>query len=241
MDEIRIHTRVNYSSKLGVYGFITLFDKLRPEIATSRNKIVKLTWEIKSHINFAMFELNKKMLKNASNILDYYSRNERILTSEQTMQELNKDELLQDNQGWGVKKMYQNKEGLDLNCRELAEYSRNNENIEFKILFWDVYQFHCQKIFGLKLKFETPNQVKYIVDNKVWDDINLEIFRPLYFIPFIDDNRLTYDNWKNINHPFSQWFIYAGKYLKQFYPAIFENILRKLGSICSHNRYVATA
>lgn len=224
LQSVLIEKSFDFHQKLYFFGFAALFDKLRPELNAARDKISKLSWEIDSHINYALHEYRKRISYHSSLIAYIGILDNQIEEEKATIQTISNDKLVTSENGWLKKELflYNNQKW---NWTEIEKIFF--QNLEFRYRSYD-YRLESYLFYkaNMAIEFRSNYTFPWVKSDINWsENIDLGIFKPLYFVPLLNTKLYYFKGYRNLNHPFSQWFIKAGKYLKDNYPPMFNNIL----------------
>ncbi len=219
-------------------GIIQFSDKLRPNLALSRESIISIPWVLWSGLLYTIrrnLSLNsKKFIKININVeFDFF--------------ELNKDTLLIDKEFWAKEKIFNYYEKslfdiLDSNAKSVEVFTRDLSSEE-EILKKKIIELYSN--YKITLFKDKNNKEGRILKKASIEKHNIIIknnYPPLTFCEYENFNGLMPEQMDNqifnIKHPFSLWLISSYDYLFDNYSNHLhmltkENDLMKINSILS--------
>ncbi|MEK0336905.1 MAG: hypothetical protein QQN41_05660, partial [Nitrosopumilus sp.] len=234
--DLRIEDHYKFKSIFSI-GLIELKDELRPSLSLSRNRIISVSWNLISQLNYTIRKSLHQIedIKLSTDDTNFISLNN-ITVPESLYEELLKDKLVTDNRFWANEKI------IECNNKNFSVRSivTNHSETEIEIPYiysnfsGTLYRTLLQKYCSLKIQLfkKTGNDGKPIYNNKKYfasrksevDDLHdLALFPPLTFITYqnftgLVPGRMCKD-FLNINHPYSKWLIKAQSLLHNNYSA----------------------
>lgn len=231
--------RINEYGSLGigiVFGYISLYDKLRPDLTVSRDKLKdNISWELWSNLAFATKKILEYCKDKSQGIFGrYYFSNEEL-----SVNNLANISLLNSEKGWeSVYSFYV--DGKYITFQELRKIVETKPIDDYFDYVNPINKsFLYQKYFDIEFVVRNNSSDSGIsfVGLKSVERQNLKYFPPLRFIHFKDNcETLHYSGYLNLSHPFCEWFVDSAEYLKINYNALFQSFLNYL-DILSYSGY----